>query len=231
MENTIEHDLHATRARIRQGHTDANREVERCIAAAQSARSKNVYRETCFADARTAAADPRTQTTPLAGLAVSIKDLFDVEGQVTCAGSTVLADRPPAVADCVAVQRLRSAGAAIIGRTNMVEFAYSAIGNNPHYGTPANGASSAVALIPGGSSSGAAVSVATGSAFVGLGSDTGGSIRILPRSTESSVSKALPGWFPPPEPCLCPPHWIRWGPSHFPCVTPWPCMKFSAPLR
>ena len=178
MPDTIEHDLNATRTRILQGHTSASTEIETCIAVAESARSQNVYLETTFDAARAAAADLRNRSRPLAGLAVSIKDLFDVQGQVTRAGSTVLAGRAPAKADCIAVQRLRGAGGAIIGRTNMVEFAYSAIGNNPHYGTPANAASGAVALVPGGSSSGAAVSVATGSAFVGLGSDTGGSIRI-----------------------------------------------------
>ncbi len=178
MPDSLENDLHATRANIQRGLTTANAELDRCIAVAQSTRSQSVYRETSFGLARATAADQRNQSAPLAGLAVSIKDLFDVQGQVTCAGSTVLASRSPAAADCVAVRRLRQAGAAIIGRTNMVEFAYSAIGNNPHYGTPANAASRGVALIPGGSSSGAAVSVATGSAFVGLGSDTGGSIRI-----------------------------------------------------
>jgi Asp-tRNA(Asn)/Glu-tRNA(Gln) amidotransferase A subunit family amidase len=78
----------------------------------------------------------------------------------------------------VAVARLRAAGAALIGRTNMSEFAYSGVGVNPHHGTPANAVATDVPRVPGGSSSGAAVSVATGSAFVGLGSDTGGSIRI-----------------------------------------------------
>ena len=115
---------------------------------------------------------------PLAGLPVSIKDLFDVAGQTTAAGSTVLADARVAAADCPAVARLRAAGAVLAGRTNMVEFAFSGVGINPHYGTPVNPADSKVDRIPGGSSSGAAVSVATGAALVGLGSDTGGSIRI-----------------------------------------------------
>jgi aspartyl-tRNA(Asn)/glutamyl-tRNA(Gln) amidotransferase subunit A len=109
---------------------------------------------------------------------VSIKDLFDVAGQVTAAGSKVLAQSAPAQADCPAVARLRAAGAALVGRTNMVEFAFSGVGINPHYGTPVNPADPATPRIPGGSSSGAAVSVATGAALVGLGSDTGGSIRI-----------------------------------------------------
>ena len=114
----------------------------------------------------------------LAGLPVSVKDLFDVQGQATLAGSTALTGAAPAMADCPAVARLRKAGGLIAGRTNMSEFAFSGVGINPHYGTPANPADPEVARITGGSSSGAAVSVATGAAFVGLGSDTGGSIRI-----------------------------------------------------
>ena len=94
------------------------------------------------------------------------------------AGSTVLAGTAPARADAVAVARLRAAGAVLVGRTNMVEFAFSGVGINPHYGTPVNPADASIERIPGGSSSGAAVSVATGAALVGLGSDTGGSIRI-----------------------------------------------------
>ena len=115
---------------------------------------------------------------PLAGIPVSVKDLFDVAGQVTMAGSTVLATAPPAGADAIAVARLRAAGAVLVGRTNMVEFAFSGVGINPHYGTPVNPADIETERIPGGSSSGAAVSVATGAALVGLGSDTGGSLRI-----------------------------------------------------
>ena len=114
----------------------------------------------------------------LAGLPVSVKDLFDVQGQVTLAGSTAMTGAAPAAADCPAVARLRHAGGLIAGRTNMSEFAFSGVGINPHYGTPANPADRQVARVTGGSSSGAAVSVATGAAFVGLGSDTGGSIRI-----------------------------------------------------
>lgn len=114
----------------------------------------------------------------LAGLPVSVKDLFDVQDQVTLAGSTALTGAAPAVVDCPAVARLRKAGGLMAGRTNMSEFAFSGVGINPHYGSPVNPADTEVARITGGSSSGAAVSVATGAAFVGLGSDTGGSIRI-----------------------------------------------------
>lgn len=115
---------------------------------------------------------------PLAGLPVSIKDLFDVAGETTMAGSIVLNDAPTAVTDALVVQRLRAAGAAIIGKTNMTEFAYSGVGLNPHYGTPVNPSDRQIARIPGGSSSGAAVSVAEGLCVAGIGSDTGGSIRI-----------------------------------------------------
>src|SRR5215831_8907214 len=112
--------------------------------------------------------------TALAGLPVSVKDLFDVAGDVTTAGSTVLRDRPNAAVDAVAVARLRAAGAVVIGRSNMTEFAFSGIGINPHFGTPANPWDRAARRIPGGSSSGAAVSVADGMAAFALGTDTGG---------------------------------------------------------
>ena len=118
------------------------------------------------------------EISPLAGLPVSIKDLVDIAGETTLAGSTVLRDAPPAKADAPVVKRLRIAGAAIVGKTNMTEFAFSGVGLNPHYGTPANPADATVARIPGGSSSGAAVSVATGLCVAAIGSDTGGSIRI-----------------------------------------------------
>src|SRR5262249_6335799 len=93
---------------------------------------------------------------PLAGLPVSIKNLCDVAGETTLAGSTALDDRPPAKADAPVVARLRAAGAVIVGSTNMSEFAFSGIGFNPHYGTPRNPADRT--RVPGGSSSGAAVS-------------------------------------------------------------------------
>ena len=115
---------------------------------------------------------------PLAGLPVSIKDLFDIAGDVTTAGSKILRDRSPAAADAAAVARLRAAGAVVIGRSNMTEFAFSGIGINPHYGTPANPYDRGARRIPGGSSSGAAVSVSDGMAAFALGTDTGGSVRI-----------------------------------------------------
>ncbi len=113
---------------------------------------------------------------PLDGAIVSIKDLFDVAGEATTAGSIALRDAPPAQQDATIVRRLRQAGAVIIGKTNMVEFAFSGLGLNPHYGTPGNAVDPS--RIPGGSSSGAGVSVAEGTSEISIGSDTGGSVRI-----------------------------------------------------
>ena len=115
---------------------------------------------------------------PFAGIPVSIKDLFDVAGEVTTAGSVVLRDAAAAARDAPCVARLRAAGFIPIGRTNMTEFAFSGLGINPHYGTPLNPYDRAAGRIPGGSSSGAAVSVTDGMAFGALGTDTGGSCRI-----------------------------------------------------
>jgi aspartyl-tRNA(Asn)/glutamyl-tRNA(Gln) amidotransferase subunit A len=113
-----------------------------------------------------------------AGIPVSLKDLFDIAGDVTTAGSLALREAPPAGRDAPAVARLRAAGFVPIGRTNMTEFAFSGIGMNPHYGTPSSPYDRTAARIPGGSSSGAAVSVADGMAVGAIGTDTGGSCRI-----------------------------------------------------
>ena len=138
---------------------------------------------TVYAEAARAAADAAegraragTSLGPLDGVVVSIKDLFDVAGEPTRAGSTVLADAPPAAVDAPIVQRLRQAGAVIVGKTNMSEFAFSGVGANPHYGTPGNPADRS--RIPGGSSSGGAVSAADEMCEVAIGTDTGGSTRI-----------------------------------------------------
>lgn len=113
-----------------------------------------------------------------AGVPISIKDLFDMKGEVTTCGSKVLADRQPAEADAEVVRRLRNAGFIPIGRTNMTEFAYSGLGLNPHYGTPENPWGRDDPRIPGGSSSGAAVAITDQMAIASLGTDTGGSCRI-----------------------------------------------------
>src|SRR6185437_9537203 len=138
-----------------------------------------VYRDGAAAAA--AAADARAQAGislgPLDGAIVSIKDLFDVAGEVTRAGSKLLAgEGKVAQADAAVVQRLRAAGAVIVAKTNMSEFAFTGVGINPHYGTPGNPADRARA--PGGSSSGAAVAAADAMCDIAIGSDTGGSVRI-----------------------------------------------------
>lgn len=178
-------DLHATRQAIRQGLSHPGREAERCLAVAGSPSCEKAFLKLTPQDLIETANTPGVAQLPLAGLSVSIKDLFDVQGQITAAGSAVLAQAPAASRDCPAVARLRAAGAGLIGRTNMVEFAFSGVGNNPHYGTPSawdgrydRAIGQPGGHVPGGSSSGAAVSVATGAAFIGLGSDTGGSIRV-----------------------------------------------------
>ena len=115
---------------------------------------------------------------PVDGLPVSLKDLYDVAGDVTRAGSRIMEKNPLAKADALAVARLRAAGAVFVGRTNMVEFAFGTTGINPHYGTPKNPWDRKTGRIPGGSSSGAAVAQADGMCVMALGSDTRGSIRI-----------------------------------------------------
>ena len=124
------------------------------------------------------------------GLPVSVKDLFDVAGDVTRAGSKLLAGAPPAQQDAPAVARLRAAGAVIVGRTNMVEFAFGTTGLNPHYGTPRNPWDRKTGRVPGGSSSGAAVAQADGMCVMALGSDTRGSIR------QPAALCGVTGWKP-----------------------------------
>ncbi len=177
-------DLHAQRQSIATGQTSLADALHQARQASLSSACAHVYishpAELLEDAAKVANVANRNTASlgPLAGLPISVKDLFDVAGERTQAGSIVLADAAPALIDCPAVARLRSAGGLIAGRTNMSEFAYSGVGINPHFGTPVNPADRLIARVPGGSSSGAAVSVATGAAAVGLGSDTGGSIRI-----------------------------------------------------
>jgi aspartyl-tRNA(Asn)/glutamyl-tRNA(Gln) amidotransferase subunit A len=114
---------------------------------------------------------------PVDGLPISVKDLFDVAGDVTRAGSKIFEKNTPARVDAPAVARLRAAGAILIGRSNMVEFAFGGVGLNPHYGTPKNPYDRATGRVPGGSTSGGAVAQADGMCVMALGSDTRGSIR------------------------------------------------------
>ena len=172
--------IDATRQAIRSGQARPKEILERAAAVARSDACRHVFMPAVTLEplsARPKEAFNQTSQS-LAGIPVSVKDLFDVADQITKAGSSVLAGADPARADCPAVARLRAAGAVVTGRTNMVEFAFSGVGINPHYGTPVNPADTLIERIPGGSSSGAAVSVATGAVLAALGSDTGGSIRI-----------------------------------------------------
>lgn len=170
-------DLHTLRSELRTGRLLARDCLEAAIDQAQAPVCTHAFLGTSFEAARQQC-DAADASQPLAGLPFSVKDSFDVQGQPTPAGSTVLKHAPAAKNNSPAVARLLAAGGALIGRTNMTEFAFSGVGVNPHYGTPHNVADNVHPRIPGGSSSGAAVSVAAGAAFIGLGSDTGGSIRI-----------------------------------------------------
>jgi aspartyl-tRNA(Asn)/glutamyl-tRNA(Gln) amidotransferase subunit A len=168
------------------GRTSARQLVEECLAriadpAGEGQRTFiHVDRHSALeaADAMDRLRKANAAPTRFAGIPLSIKDLFDIRGQVTRAGSRALEDSAPAENDAPVVARLRRAGFVLIGRTNMTEFAYSGIGINPHYGTPKSIWQRNVGHVPGGSSSGAAVSVVDRMAYGALGTDTGGSCRI-----------------------------------------------------
>src|SRR6185312_938738 len=172
--------------KLEAGATTSRRLVEECLA--RIADPKGEGPRTFLkvhAEAARAAADYHDQLrthgvtlSPWAGIPVSVKDLFDMAGDVTAAGSKVLRAEPPAATDCAAVARLRAAGFIPVGRTNMTEFAYSGLGLNSHYGTPLNPFERSRGRAPGGSSSGAAVSIVEQMSFGALGTDTGGSCRI-----------------------------------------------------
>jgi aspartyl-tRNA(Asn)/glutamyl-tRNA(Gln) amidotransferase subunit A len=170
---------------LAEGKTTSRKLVEEALAriadpAGEGARAfLKVYAESARADAEHADRLRRAGVVRSAvdGLPVSLKDLYDVAGDVTRAGSKLLAGAPPARQDAAAVARLRAAGAVFIGRTNMVEFAFGTTGLNPHYGTPKNPWDRRTGRVPGGSSSGAAVAQADGMCVMALGSDTRGSIR------------------------------------------------------
>ncbi|AOW14705.1 amidase [Hydrogenophaga crassostreae] len=167
-----------------QAKPSSTQRLEQALAAIDQAgdEGRRTFTRLYTSDARAAAAaaDARSRAGrcfgPMDGRLVSIKDLFDVAGEPTTAGSVILQDAAPATRDATVVRRLRAAGAVIVGKTNMTEFAFSGVGINPHYGTPGN--SRDAARIPGGSSSGAGVSVARNFVEIAIGSDTGGSVRI-----------------------------------------------------
>ena len=180
-------DLLDALARLQDGRLSASAALAHNVEMMRSEACRNVFirdfipAAQATADAIDSMAAAGIARPPLGGLAISVKDLFDVAGHPTTAGSRVLADAAPAATDCPAVARVRRAGAALTGHTNMTEFAFSGLGLNPHHGTPVNPVTRQIdkqERIPGGSSAGAAVSVATGAAWAALGSDTGGSIRI-----------------------------------------------------
>jgi aspartyl-tRNA(Asn)/glutamyl-tRNA(Gln) amidotransferase subunit A len=162
----------------------ATQRVAQALEGAVSPAAQHVFTQ-LYADAARATAqhcDAQAQADhslgALHGVCITIKDNIDVAHESTMAGGVVCAGEAPAQHDAPVLQRLRDAGAVVLGKTNMSEFAFSGVGINPHHGTPANPADPSHARVPGGSSSGAAVSVALGLAEVGIGTDTGGSIRI-----------------------------------------------------
>ena len=171
---------------LAQGKTSSEKLVEDCLARIDETSGEgatsfvHVARDQARASAR--AMDQLRKAgsapSPYAGIPVSIKDLFDIQGEQTRAGSIVLKNIAPAERDAPAVARLKAAGFVVIGRTNMTEFAFSGIGINPHYGTPKSIYDRKLARVPGGSSSGAAISITDGMAHGALGTDTGGSCRI-----------------------------------------------------
>ncbi len=138
---------------------------------------KFIFTQTFFEKARLQVKELNQYSgSDLCGAIISIKDLFDVEGFVTKAGTQFMASDMEASVDAPPIKNLRNAGAVFIGHTNMTELAYSGLGLNPHYGTPENVLIKGA--IPGGSTSGGAISVARGIADIAIGTDTGGSLRI-----------------------------------------------------
>jgi aspartyl-tRNA(Asn)/glutamyl-tRNA(Gln) amidotransferase subunit A len=174
----------ALAADLAAGRTSARKLTDEALARIEDPKGEGsrtfvkVYKQQAIAAADASDAQRKAGLVPgpLAGIPVSIKNLCDVAGETTLAGSKALDDAPPAKADAPVVARLRAAGAVIVGSTNMSEFAFSGVGFNPHYGTPANPADRS--RVPGGSSAGAGVSVGDRMAVAALGTDTGGSVRI-----------------------------------------------------
>ena len=174
-------------AQLQRGETTSEELVHEALQGAQAPAAAHVFThlfaDTALEQARAADAARRAASSgsnlgAMHGLPITIKDNFDVCGHTTMAGTVVCEGEAAATQDAPAVSRLRQAGAVMLGKTNMSEFAFSGVGFNPHYGTPRNPSDATVTRVPGGSSAGAAVSVALGLAVAGLGSDTGGSIRI-----------------------------------------------------
>jgi aspartyl-tRNA(Asn)/glutamyl-tRNA(Gln) amidotransferase subunit A len=179
--------LNAHRAAVRSGHDSIEAVTRRALEAASSSTCHQTFIRLFEASARASASALQAMHQAgaaigtLAGAPISVKDLYDVAGFATTAASPTMHDAPIAAHDSAAVERVRQAGGVLVGHTNMSEFAFSGVGINPHFGTPANVATAALDATPrapGGSTSGGATSVAAGAALAALGSDTGGSVRI-----------------------------------------------------
>lgn len=189
-------------AMLQAGLADAEAVAEATLAAINAANAPGLFtlhtRDRARAEAKASAArirDGRPKSL-VDGVPIAWKDLFDLEGEVTTAGSRVLASQPRAAADAPVVQALKAAGMVTVGRVGMTEFAFSGLGLNPHYGTPHNPHGRNEPRIPGGSSSGSAVAVARGLVPVSIGTDTGGSVRI-PAAFNGIVGyKATHGRYP-----------------------------------
>ena len=170
--------------RIQTGHLNYSGLIDACLEGVKHSSAAHVFTKTYAESAQAVARETDAlkkagvALPKLAGLPITIKDLYDVSGEVTHSGSLVRRKSMPATEDAMIVSRIRNAGMAIIGKTNMSEFAFSGVGINPHLGTPQNPCDPVDHRVPGGSSSGAAVSVALGLSVAAIGSDTGGSIRI-----------------------------------------------------
>ena len=178
--------LNEISSRLSDGTLTSVQLVEEALAAIEAPEGEGrrcfieVFAERSRAEAARSDAARRSGHTmpPLAGIPISLKDLFDEAGVTTLGGSKAMVGEPAAQHDAPVVARLREAGAILVGRTNMVEFAYSGLGVNPHYGTPRCAYDRAAGRIPGGSTSGGAISVTDGMCAAAIGSDTGGSLRI-----------------------------------------------------
>ena len=176
--------LAALAAQLAAGETSSAALVQSALARGEQEGVENVFTQLDVANAQqqeleqdALRADGRAPSR-WAGIPITVKDLFDLAGQTTMAGSRVLSSRAPASANAPAIQHLLDAGFVVLGKVNMTEFAYSGLGLNAHYGTPVNPWSGEMARIPGGSSSGAGASVAGGIVPASIGTDTGGSVRI-----------------------------------------------------
>lgn len=189
-------------ADLRAGRADAVELTEQTLAAINSHGDKAIFIDVLAARARREAAASAARLkagrplSPLDGIPAAWKDLFDVEGRTTTAGSLVLKSNPPSARDAPLLSAAVAAGLVTIGTVNMTEFAFSGIGLNPHYGTPRNPHDLSVARSPGGSSSGSAVAVATGLVPIAFGTDTSGSVRV-PASFNGLVGyKSSTGRYP-----------------------------------